>query len=217
MSKNSTRDEPTDKDKAARSRSCCGLSSCGCMTASCYGVQLLSFRQRLAEEEVRKSAARNDELKAAGRLAAEIAHQLKNPLGIINNAVFSPATRPEGRQKRFQPANRNHPRGNRAFRPHPHPVDGLRAIERGPGRKVESGARNWTAPSPKFCRPGTNYDIEIHRDYGANLPAVLMQRSHLSVVLVNLLQNAREALQRPWQHLRPGPLPERKLRGSHRG
>ncbi len=49
------------------------------MTVSCYGVQVLSFRQRIAEEEVQKSAARNDELKAAGRLAAEIAHQLKNP------------------------------------------------------------------------------------------------------------------------------------------
>ena len=59
------------------------------MTASCYGVQLLSFRQQISEEEERKSAARNDELKAAGRLAAEIAHQLKNPLGIINNAAFS--------------------------------------------------------------------------------------------------------------------------------
>src|SRR5262249_34939443 len=59
------------------------------LTASCYGVQLLSFRQRISEEEQRKSTARNDELKAAGRLAAEIAHQLKNPLGIINNAAYS--------------------------------------------------------------------------------------------------------------------------------
>ena len=35
------------------------------LTASCYGVQLLSFRQRLSDEEARKSAARNDELRAA--------------------------------------------------------------------------------------------------------------------------------------------------------
>ena len=42
--------------------------------------------------------------------------------------------------------------------------------------------------------PGASYEVEVHRDYGANLPALLMQRNHLSVVLVNLLQNAREAM-----------------------
>jgi signal transduction histidine kinase len=42
--------------------------------------------------------------------------------------------------------------------------------------------------------PGASYEVEIQRDYGTKLPALLMQRSHLSVVLVNLLQNAREAM-----------------------
>jgi signal transduction histidine kinase len=35
--------------------------------------------------------------------------------------------------------------------------------------------------------------IKIHRDYGAHFPPLLMQRGHLSEILVNLLQNAREA------------------------
>ena len=41
---------------------------------------------------------------------------------------------------------------------------------------------------------GSTYETKVHRDYGMNLPAMLMQRNHLAVVLVNLLQNAREAL-----------------------
>jgi len=51
------------------------------MTASCYGVQLLSFRDRLAQEESRKSGARNDELKAAGRLAAGNRPSVEKPAG----------------------------------------------------------------------------------------------------------------------------------------
>src|SRR6185369_4894149 len=42
--------------------------------------------------------------------------------------------------------------------------------------------------------PGTNYDVEIEKDYSDYLPALLMQRGHLSEILVNLLQNAREAV-----------------------
>ena len=43
--------------------------------------------------------------------------------------------------------------------------------------------------------PAANYTTRIHRDFGPNLPALVMQRIHLSAVLVNLLQNAREAVQ----------------------
>jgi signal transduction histidine kinase len=42
--------------------------------------------------------------------------------------------------------------------------------------------------------PGTTYEIKVHRHYGTDLPGLLMQRNHFSVVLVNVLQNAREAL-----------------------
>ena len=35
--------------------------------------------------------------------------------------------------------------------------------------------------------------MKIHRDYALHFPPLLMQRQHLSEVLVNLLQNAREA------------------------
>ena len=42
--------------------------------------------------------------------------------------------------------------------------------------------------------PAAKYNIRVKRHYSADLPAVLMQRQHLSSILVNLLQNAREAL-----------------------
>jgi signal transduction histidine kinase len=38
------------------------------------------------------------------------------------------------------------------------------------------------------------YKVRIHKSYEPALPALLMQKRHLSGVLVNLLQNAREAM-----------------------
>jgi signal transduction histidine kinase len=38
------------------------------------------------------------------------------------------------------------------------------------------------------------YEVTVNRDYGAALPAILAQRGHLSEAFVNILQNAREAM-----------------------
>jgi signal transduction histidine kinase len=59
------------------------------LTLCCYGLQLLFERHRRAYDEAREFSARQQQLRAAGRLAAQIAHQIKNPLGIINNAAYS--------------------------------------------------------------------------------------------------------------------------------
>jgi signal transduction histidine kinase len=163
------------------------------MTASCYGVQLLSFRQRMSEEEVRKSAARNDELRAAGRLAAEIAHQLKNPLGIINNAAFSlHRGLKEGRNEfdlQIGIIREEIERSDRIITQ----LMGYAQLSEGRVEKLDLREELDRAIAEVFP-PGTTYDIQVHRHYGANLPGLLMQRNHFSVVLVNVLQNAREAL-----------------------
>src|SRR5687767_2957672 len=59
------------------------------MSLCCYGVQVLFERHRQAEDEAREFSGRQQQLRSAGRLAAQIAHQIKNPLAIINNAAFS--------------------------------------------------------------------------------------------------------------------------------
>jgi signal transduction histidine kinase len=163
------------------------------LTASCYGVQLLSFRQKLSEEEVRKSTARNDELRAAGRLAAEIAHQLKNPLGIINNAAFSlHRGLKEGRNDfklQIGIIREEIERSDHIITQ----LMGYAQLSEGRVEKLDLREELERAVVEVFP-PGTNYQIQIQRHYGANLPGLLMQKSHFSVVLVNLLQNAREAL-----------------------
>lgn len=164
------------------------------MTASCYGVQLLLFRERLSMEEERKSVARNDELKAAGRLAAEIAHQLKNPLGIITNAVYSLERGLKDGKKDFnlqmQIMREEIDRSDRILTQ----LMGYAQLSEGRVEKLDVPEELDRAINEVFP-PGVTYDTVVHRDYGTNLPTLLMQRNHLSVVLVNLLQNAREALE----------------------
>jgi signal transduction histidine kinase len=42
--------------------------------------------------------------------------------------------------------------------------------------------------------PAVKYEIQIHRDYADALPSLLAQQNHVSEVFVNVLQNAREAM-----------------------
>ena len=58
-------------------------------TAWGYAMQVLFEKHRRAVEEGQEYAVRQEQLRSAGRLAAKIAHQIKNPLGIINNAAYS--------------------------------------------------------------------------------------------------------------------------------
>jgi signal transduction histidine kinase len=154
---------------------------------------LLSFRQRLSDEEARKSAARNDELRAAGRLAAEIAHQLKNPLGIINNAAFSlTRTLKDGKNNshlQLEIIREEIERSDRIITQ----LMGYAQLSEGRVEKLDLNEELDRAVAEVFP-PGTTYNVNVHRHYVVNPPGLLMQRAHLSVVLVNVLQNAREAL-----------------------
>jgi signal transduction histidine kinase len=163
------------------------------LTSSCYGVQLLAFRDREAQREALEAAARNSELKAAGRLAAEIAHQLKNPLGIINNAVFS-------LERGLKQGKRDFTQQLQIIREEIERSDGIITQLMGYAQLSEGRVEKLSVPNEvdraiaEVFPRAANYATQIHKEFGPNLPALVMQRIHLSAVLVNLLQNAREAL-----------------------
>jgi len=163
------------------------------MTLSCYGVQVLFRKQRLAQEESREFAGRQRQLQSAGRLAAQIAHQLKNPLGIINNAAFSLQKTQQGMQdggrqqvgiirEEVQRADRIITR-----------LMGYSQLAEGKVERLKLTEALDRAIHEVFPR-GAAYETQIVKDYAERLPVLLMQRAHLSEMLVNLLANAREAL-----------------------
>lgn len=54
----------------------------------CWAIYLLIDRDRKRLMDIREKKIRSEKLSIAGKLGAQIAHELKNPLGIMNNAVY---------------------------------------------------------------------------------------------------------------------------------
>lgn len=159
----------------------------------CYGAQVLMERQRLAVEEAEEFAAREGQLRSAGRLAAEFAHQIKNPLAVINNAVFSLERSLRDGQTVVAPQveiiQEEVARADRVVTQ----IMGYAQLSEGHVEKlnvVEELDRAIAQVFPPVVPTG----IKIQRAYGHSFPPLLMQRGHLSEILVNLLKNAREAL-----------------------
>src|SRR6185436_14009686 len=144
------------------------------------------------EAEAREFALRQEQLQATGRLAAEIAHQLKNPLGIINNAAFTlQRTVKEGKTitQQIQIIREEVDRSDRILTE----LMGYARLSEGKVEKLEITQELDRAIDQVFPKAAP-YEITVQRDYGPALPPLLAQRGHLSEVFVNILQNAREAM-----------------------
>jgi signal transduction histidine kinase len=162
-------------------------------TACCYGAQVLLERQQLAVEEAGEFAAREAQLHSAGRLAAEFAHQIKNPLAVINSTAFSlqralrenKAAAPE----QIEIIQEEVARADKVVTQ----IMGYAQLSEGRVEKLnlsEELDRAVAQIFPAAVPTGT----KIHREYGRDFPPLFMQRGHLSEILLNLLQNARETL-----------------------
>ena len=163
------------------------------LTACCYGVQVLMERQRQALEEAREFAMREGQLHSAGRLAAEFAHQIKNPLAIINNAAFSmQRALKHGKDdlaRQIEIIQEEVERSDRILTQ----ILGHAQLSEGRVEKLDVVEELDLAINQVFP-PGVTSGIDVVRQYDPPFPPLLMQRRHFSDGVVNLLQNAREAL-----------------------
>jgi len=163
------------------------------LTFCCYGVQVLFAAQLRTEEEQKEYAVRTEQLRSAGRLAAEVAHQIKNPLAIINNVTFS-------LQKNFvkeKPAAASQveiireeiAKADRIITQ----VMGYAQLSEGRVQKlnvIDEINRAIEEVFPASVPTGTH----IQREFAESFPPLLMQQKHFSEAVGNLLQNARDAV-----------------------
>jgi signal transduction histidine kinase len=166
------------------------------LTASCYGVQVLLKRQRALMEESQEFDLRESQLRSAGRLAAEFAHQIKNPLAIINNAAFSirRAIR-EGRsdiQSQIEIITEEVERSDRIVTQ----VMGYAQLAEGRVEKLNV-TEELEAAIQQVFPSAAEFGIKIVREFEEGLPSLLMQRRQISDIFLNLLKNAREAIDGP--------------------
>lgn len=164
------------------------------MTICCYGVQALFEKQRRADDEAEEFVFRQEQLHSAGRLAAQIAHQIKNPLSIINNASFSlQRAVQEGKQcglEQIEIIREEVERADRIITE----LMGYAQLAEGKVEKISVTEELERAIGQVFP-PAAKFNVTIERDYMPALPPLMMQRLHLSEIFVNLLHNSRDAMQ----------------------
>ncbi len=158
-----------------------------------YGINVLADLQLQAQEEAREFAIRQEQLRSTGRLAAEIAHQLKNPLAIINNAAFSLQkslgdAKPAAVQQ-LEMIREEVGRSDRIL----NELMGYAQLAEGRVERLEVREEVEQALKRAFP-PALQHEVKIQVQCAEDLPPLLMQRGHLREVLVNLFANARDAL-----------------------
>ena len=163
------------------------------LMACCYALHVLFEHRREATEEMQEHVVRQEQMQTAGRLAAEIAHRIKNPLAIINNAVFSlRRALKEGKGdplRQLELIQEEVDRSDRIITE----LMGYAQMAEGKIERLDILDDVELAIEQVFP-PGSKYNIQLHRDFAPGLPPLQMQRGHLRDILVNLILNAREAL-----------------------
>lgn len=159
-----------------------------------HGISTLWVQQELVKEEEQEFAARQNQLRSTGRLAAEIAHQLKNPLAIINNAAFSLARGLKGADPavhaKIEMIKEEIDRSDRILTE----LMGYAKLTEGKVERLEISEELDRAVAQVFPA-AIDHGVRVRINCPAGFSPLLMQRGHLNEILVNLLTNAREVLQ----------------------
>jgi signal transduction histidine kinase len=159
----------------------------------CWGINILLERQRRRQQDRQEYLVRTEKIRATGHLAAEIAHQLKNPLSIINNAAFN-LQRSLDRNKPVEPSTVQIIRSEvqRADKI----LSDLLSYSGISEDKIESVDVNQTIEHVLATRLPTRPDdrVAIRKELEENLPPLYAQRRWIEESILNLVVNAIEAM-----------------------
>jgi signal transduction histidine kinase len=160
-----------------------------------FGVlRMLWDRERLRLTEAAEFALRQEQMRTAGRLAAEIAHQIKNPLGIINTAAFSVQRSANGlldpsASRQLQIIRDEVERSDRIITD----LIGFAQLAEGKVERLEVIAEIEAALARVFPA-GSGYQTRIVRDFTPPAPVLMLSKRCFAEILDNLLKNARDIL-----------------------
>jgi signal transduction histidine kinase len=160
----------------------------------CYSLRVLVDRERQREAEAAEYALRQEQLRTAGRLAAEIAHQIKNPLGIINNAAFALQRTVNGAEsspaaRQLQIIREEVTRSDRIITE----LVGFAQLAEAQVERLDV-VRELEASIARVFPAGSGFNTGIERDFVPPQPVLMFSRRGLEEIFDNLLKNARDVL-----------------------
>ncbi len=154
---------------------------------------VIVWQDRTEERRLENSLMQAGKLAAIGKLAAGVAHEINNPLTVINaNAQMLQMDTPE-EDDNFEAVDLIVRAGDRAATV----VQGLLDFARQAQYEFESGDVNDSieAAINLVSYQFTNANIDVQTNLTRNLPATKASWEHLQSVWLNLLINARDALE----------------------
>lgn len=164
------------------------------LTACCYGLQVLLEKQRQTEEDARELMTRQQQLDVAARLAAQIAHQIKNPLGIINTTIYNlerslRVGKKEAAEHQLEMIREEINRADQVITR----LMGYAQLKEGRVEKLDA-VEELERVLKEVFPVAAKYSTQVIKEFGPELPSLWMQRQHLGDIFSNILLNAREAL-----------------------
>jgi signal transduction histidine kinase len=161
----------------------------------CFSLRVLLDRERIRQVEAAEFALRQEQLRTAGRLAAEIAHQIKNPLGIINNAAFVLQRAINGAAdgaalRQLEIIREEVTRSDRIITE----LVGFAQLAEEHVERLDVVAEIEASINRVFP-PGAGFRTRIERDFLPPAPVLMFSRRALGEIFDNLLKNARDALE----------------------
>jgi signal transduction histidine kinase len=154
--------------------------------------QLAETNRKLKQAQA--EARRSERLAALGQLSAGLAHEIRNPLGVIKGSAEILTQKLEGGNELAQElagyisteVNRlstlvtQFLNFARPLHPEPHPADIASLLN----RVLKNVSEHWKG------KP-----VQIEREYASDLPLVPLDESLCEQALINLVQNAHEAME----------------------
>jgi two-component system NtrC family sensor kinase len=154
---------------------------------------VIVWQDRTEERRLENSLMQAGKLAAIGKLAAGVAHEINNPLTVINANAQMLQMEIDGDDDSFEAVDLIVRAGDRAATV----VQGLLDFARQAQYEFESGNVNDSieAALNLVSYQFTNANIEVETNLTRNLPPTKASWEHLQSVWLNLLINARDALQ----------------------
>ncbi|MCK5160171.1 MAG: hypothetical protein KAQ99_01230 [Candidatus Aureabacteria bacterium] len=163
------------------------------VSVCCWGIYTILVYQRRRGEEFQEMTVRSEKLSFAAKLAASIAHELKNPLGIIMNAAYllenSPEVSSDLTKKQIGVIKRETMRSDRII------SDLLNYSRLSEGKIEKVNINSCIDEVIESLNPEIFLEnVSIIRNYRKDIPSIYFDVLQMRQIITNIVTNAKQSM-----------------------